>query len=73
LISGAPGGFLIADMIIKGAETAIKPGDEFLVEFKQDFTGEPGTDAELLGGANKDVRGEVVGSPDNKVKGKKHK
>jgi hypothetical protein len=57
LISGAPGGFLIADMIIKGAETAIKPG----------------TDAELLGGANKDVRGEVVGSPDNKVKGKKHK
>lgn len=67
-ISGAPGGFLIADMIIKGSEAQIKPGDEFLVEFKQDFTGEAATDAELLGGATKDVHAEVVDGP---KKGKK--
>lgn len=60
LISGMPGGFLIADMIIKGSEASIIPGDEFLVEFKQDFTGEAATDAEL-NGATKDVHAEVVG------------
>jgi hypothetical protein len=59
-VSGVPGGFLIADTIIRGAEASIRPGDEFLVEFKQDFTGEPGGDAELLGGATKGVHGEVV-------------
>lgn len=59
-ISGAPGGFLVADMITKGLDTQIKPGDEFLVEFKQDFTGEPGGDAEMLGGATKGVHAEVV-------------
>jgi hypothetical protein len=59
-ISGAPGGFLIADMITKGLDTQIRPGDEFLVEFKQDFTGEPGGDAEMLGGATKGVHAEVV-------------
>lgn len=59
-VSGVPGGFLIADSIIKGAEASIKPGDEFLVEFKQDFTGEPATDAEMMAGGTKDVHGEVV-------------
>lgn len=59
-ISGAPGGFLIADMITKGLDTQLRPGDEFLAEFKQDFTGEPGTDAEMLGGATKGVHGEIV-------------
>jgi hypothetical protein len=59
-VSGVPGGFLIADTIIRGSEASIRPGDEFLVEFKQDFTGEPGGDAELLGGATKGVHGEVV-------------
>jgi len=59
-VNGLPGGFLISDSIIRGAEASIKPGDEFLVQFKQDFTGEPASDAELSGG-NKSVHGEVVG------------
>jgi hypothetical protein len=60
-VSGVPGGFLIADSIIKGVEASIKPGDEFLVQFKQDFTGEPATDAELMAGGTKSVHAEVVG------------
>lgn len=59
-ISGVPGGFLIADSVIKGAEASIKPGDEFLVEFKEDFTGEPSTDAEMMAGGSKSVHGEIV-------------
>lgn len=70
-ISGAPGGFLIADTIIKGAEATIKPGDEFLCEFKQDFTGEPGTDAEMLGGATKGVHAEMVKDSEKKDARKK--
>lgn len=60
LVAGLPGGFLIADTIIKGQEAIIKPGDVFLAEFKQDFTGEPATDAELMSGATTKVRGQVV-------------
>jgi hypothetical protein len=71
-ISGAPGGFLIADMIIKGAEARIKPGDEFLVEFKQDFTGEPGGDAEMMAGGTRTVKGEVVGRHKKGDKSDKH-
>lgn len=62
LVSGLPGGFLIADSIIKGVEAEIKPGDEFLAEFKQDFTGEPAGDAQLLPGGSTKVRGEVLPS-----------
>jgi hypothetical protein len=68
LVSGLPGGFLIADSIIKGSEAVIKPGDEFLVSFKQDFTGEPATDAELMAGGTKNVHAELVGR--HKKKGK---
>jgi len=60
VVSGLPGGFLIADTIIRGQEAVIKPGDEFLAEFKQDFTGEAATDAEMLSGAKTKVRGEVL-------------
>jgi hypothetical protein len=63
-VNGLPGGFLIADGIIRGCEASIKPGDEFLVQFKQDFTGEPASDAELSGGS-KSVHGEVVGRHKN--------
>jgi hypothetical protein len=59
-VNGLPGGFLIADSVIKGVEASIKPGDEFLVELKQDFDGQPSTDSEMLGGAEKDVHGEIV-------------
>ncbi|MBX9669339.1 MAG: hypothetical protein K2X93_17065, partial [Candidatus Obscuribacterales bacterium] len=60
LASGVPGGFLIADTIIKGVEAEIKPGDEFLAQFHQDFTGEAATAASLIPGASQKVRGEVI-------------
>lgn len=58
--AGLPGGFLITDSIIHGEEAVLKPGDELLAEFKQDFTGEPATNAELVPGATTKVHGEVV-------------
>lgn len=60
VVSGLPGGFLIADTIIRGVEAEIKPGDEFLAKFHQDFTGEAATSATLIPGASQKVRGEVV-------------
>ena len=60
LIAGMPGGFLIADSIIKGQEAIVKPGDEFLAEFKQDFTGEPETDASILSSGQGKVHGQVL-------------
>jgi hypothetical protein len=57
---GLPGGFLISDMIIKGPEAVVKPGDIFLCEFKEKFTGEPATAAELIPGASTKVQGEVL-------------
>lgn len=60
VVSGLPGGFLIADTIIKGKEAVIKPGDTFLAEFKQEFTGRAATSAELLPGSAGKVRGEVM-------------
>jgi len=59
LLGGLPGGFLIADSIVRGPESIIKPGDVFEAEFKQDFTGEPSTTAELLDDAHKSVHGEI--------------
>ena len=60
VVSGLPGGFLIADMIIRGKEAEVLPGDEFLVEFKQDFTGEAASSASIIPGSQQNVRGEVV-------------
>jgi hypothetical protein len=60
LIAGMPGGFLIADSIIKGQEAVVKPGDQFLAEFKQDFTGEPETDASVLSSGQGKVHGQVL-------------
>ncbi len=65
LASGVPGGFLIADSIIKGVEAEVKPGDEFLAQFHQDFTGEAATSATLIPGASQKVRGEVITPPKN--------
>jgi hypothetical protein len=62
LASGLPGGFLIADTIIKGAEAEIKPGDEFLAMLHQEFTGEAATSATLIPGASQKVRGQVLNS-----------
>ncbi|GEM_PF-2451151 len=60
LVSGLPGGFLIVDSVLHGQEAVVKPGDEFLAEFQQDFTGEPGTAAELIPGASRKVHGEII-------------
>jgi hypothetical protein len=60
VMAGMPGGFLVTDYIIRGDEAIIKPGDEFLAEFKQKFTGEASTDAQLLPGAKVKVHGEVM-------------
>lgn len=60
VLQGMPGGFLVADYMIRGDEAIIKPGDEFLAEFKQKFTGEAATDAQLLPGAKVKVHGEVM-------------
>jgi hypothetical protein len=59
-LSGVPGSWLIEDTVIKGQEAVIMPGDELLAEFKQEFTGEPVTDANLMPGANTKVHGQVV-------------
>ena len=60
VVSGLPGGFVVADFLIRGVEAHVKPGDEFLVELQQHFTGEPNTSAELLPEKTKDVHGEVL-------------
>ncbi len=70
-LSGIPGSWIIEDTVTKGQECIIKPGDEFLVELQQKFTGEAVTSASLLPGSGANVQGQVVGSTDNKVKGKK--
>lgn len=59
-VSGLPGGFLISDSIIKGNEAIIKPGDQLLAEFKQSFTGEPATEADLIPGAKIKVHGQIL-------------
>lgn len=59
-LSGVPGSFLIEGTTIKGEEVVIKPGDEFLAELRQDFTGQPATDAMLLPGASTKVHGEII-------------
>jgi hypothetical protein len=64
LVSGLPGGFLISDSIIRGPEAIIQPGDTFEAEFKQDFSGEAATEAELLPGASVKVHGQVVPAKD---------
>lgn len=60
VVSGLPGGFLISDTIIRGPEAVVKPGDIYLAQFKQDFTGEPATEAQLLPNVKTKVHGEVV-------------
>jgi hypothetical protein len=60
LVEGLPGGFIVSDSIIKGPEARVEPGDIFLAEFKQDFTGEPATEAELMPGARTKVHGEIL-------------
>ncbi len=59
VLAGVPGSFLIEDTVIKGQEAIIKPGDELLAEFKQEFTGQPSSEADYTSGSGK-VHGEVL-------------
>jgi hypothetical protein len=65
-LSGVPGSWLIEDTVVKGQEAVMMPGDELLAEFKQEFTGEPVTDANLMPGANTKVHGQVVPQEEDK-------
>lgn len=67
-LSGIPGSWLIEDTVVKGQEAVMMPGDELLAEFKQEFTGEPVTDANLMPGANTKVHGQVVPEEEKKKK-----
>jgi hypothetical protein len=67
-LSGIPGSFLIEDTVVRGQEAVIQPGDEFLVELQQEFTGEPASDAELLPNASTKVRGQVMNAGKKKKK-----
>lgn len=72
-LSGVPGSFLIEDTIVKGQEAIIKPGDEFLAEFKQEFTGEVATEAQLMPNASTKVKGDVRGQGKGEKAGKETK
>ena len=63
VVSGLPGGFLLTDYMIRGDEAIIQPGDEFLAEFKQKFTGEKSSEAQLAPNARIKVRGQVLPEP----------
>jgi len=59
-LSGIPGSWLIEDTTVRGQEAIIKPGDEFLAVFKEEFKGEAVTDASMLPGGGTKVKGEVL-------------
>jgi hypothetical protein len=63
-LGGVPGSWLIEDTVVRGQEAIIKPGDEFLAEFQQEFTGEPASEASMMPNAKSKVHGQVM--PDNK-------
>ncbi len=67
-LSGVPGSWLIEDTTVKGQEAVIRPGDEFYAAFKQEFNGEPETDASIMAGASAKVRGQVIKEPAGKKK-----
>jgi hypothetical protein len=58
-LSGVPGSWIVEDTVIKGQEAVIKPGDEFLAAFREEFTGEP-VDASQNQGTSSKVNGEVI-------------
>lgn len=69
-LSGVPGSWLIEDTTVRGQEAIIKPGDEFLAEMNEEFTGEQVTDASLMPGASTKVRGSIVKEKPAKTKAK---
>lgn len=69
-LNGLPGGFIIADWVLRGVESVLKPGDEFLVEFQQDFNGEVSTTAQLEPQERTKVRAEIVKPKKSKTRAK---
>lgn len=69
-LSGVPGSWLIEDTTVRGQEAIIKPGDEFLAEMNEKFTGEQVTDASLMPSASTKVRGSIVKEKPSKAKSK---
>jgi len=67
-LSGIPGSWIIEDTVTKGQEAIIKPGDEFLAEFKEEFTGEAASEAQLMPNAQTKVKGDVREGKDSKKK-----
>jgi hypothetical protein len=65
-LSGVPGSWIIEDTVTKGQESIIKPGDEFLAEFRQEFNGEPASEAQLMPNASVKVHGHVSGKSSDK-------
>lgn len=66
--SGLPAGTLIVSSIIKGPESIIIPGDQFLVELKQPFNGQSINTA-IATSVNSQVHGKVISeSKDTSVK-----
>lgn len=59
-LSGLPGGFIIADWFLRGVESVLKPGDQFLVEFHQDFNGEAASTAQLQPQERMKVKAEIA-------------
>lgn len=72
-LSGIPGSWIIEDTVTKGQEAIIKPGDEFLVELKEEFTGEARSEATLLPGSAAKVRGQVLTDTKEQSKSKSKK
>lgn len=69
-LSGIPGSWLIEDTTVRGQEAIIKPGDEFLAVFNEQFNGTAMTDAEMMPGAGSKVKGEVLSGVKEKPKKK---
>jgi hypothetical protein len=67
-LSGVPGSWIIEDTVVKGQESVIKPGDEFLCEFQQEFTGEPASEAQMMPGSSAKVHGQVMPGKEKKKK-----
>jgi hypothetical protein len=70
-LSGVPGSWLIEDTTVRGQEAIIKPGDEFLAVFNEQFKGEAVTDASLIPGVGTKVKGEVLSGVKAPAKKKK--
>lgn len=60
-LNGLPGGFVVADCIVRGGEVNVLPGDRMQAQFNQVFTGNEKSSEEVALELNKkEVRGNVI-------------